>query len=432
MEPAKGKARIVRPDRGQLQWDLVDLEAWLPSDHPARVVWAFVETLDLSAFYECIEARDGGPGRPAADPAVLLALWLLATIDGVGSARAVDRLTHSHLAYRWIAGGVPVNYHGLADFRVVHGEALDALMSRSLAALLAEGLVALDELTVDGTRVRADAGRNSFRNRQGLERYEQRVRRRLAGLRAELESDPAAAAERRAAARRRADRDLSDRIDKARQALDRAEQDRQADAKRHRKRAAKAKPPESSSTDPEARKMRFADGSVAPGYNIQVAADPNGLILGVLATDRRADSGLASAMVSEVARRTGHRPRRLLVDTSYATVKDIAAFAALPEPVTVYMPLRPNKSNASAASVRKRNLLHSREPEAVRAWRARMVSDQGQQVYARRRRIERVNANLKAKGLGRLLVRGLAKVQATCLLHALAHNLMTAHRLRTA
>ena len=259
-----------------------------------------------------------------------------------------------------------------------------------------------------------------------------RVRRRLAGLRAELESDPAAASERRAAARRRANRDLSDRIDKARQALDRAEQDRQADAKRHRKRAAKAKPPESSSTDPEARKMRFADGSVAPGYNIQVAADPNGLILGVLATDRRADSGLASAMVSEVARRTGRRPKRLLVDTSYAAVKDIAAFAALPEPVTVYMPLRPHKSNASAASVRKRNLLRRREPEAVQNWRARMASDEGQQVFARRKRIERVNANLKARGLGRLLVRGMAKVQTVCLLHALAHNLMAAHRLRTA
>ncbi len=432
MEVGKGKARVIRPDRSQLQWDLLDLEGWLPPDHVARVVWAFVERLDLSAFQDRIEAREGGPGRPAADPAVLLALWLLATIEGVGSARALDRLAHSHLAYRWIAGGVPVNYHGLADFRVVHGDALDALMSRSLATLLAEGLVAFDELTVDGTRVRADAGRHSFRSRSRLDKHEQRARQRLARLRAELESDPAAASRRRAGARQRAERELGERIDKAHQALDRAEEVRRAEAKRHRKRAAKAKPPESSTTDPEARKMRFADGSIAPGYNIQVATDPNGLILGILATDRRADSGLASDMVSEVFRHCGSRPNRLLVDTSYATTEDIAAFAAPPQPITVYMPLRPEKTDASAASVRKRNLLRSREPEAVRAWRARMASEEGQQVYARRKRIERVNANLKARGLGRLLVRGLAKVQATCLLHALAHNLMTAHRLRTA
>src|SRR3990172_9075636 len=96
----RGAARVVRATRAQLSWDLVD---------PARLVWAFGETLDLTPLYDKVKAREGELGRPAADPAILLALWLLATIDGVGSARELDRLTDRHLAYRWLANGVPVN-----------------------------------------------------------------------------------------------------------------------------------------------------------------------------------------------------------------------------------------------------------------------------------------------------------------------------------
>jgi transposase len=101
------EARFIRADRLQTRWDFVDLEALLPSDHRARAVMGFVEGLDLSALYAAIKAREGEPGRPPPDPAVLMALWLYATIEGVGSARQLERLTQSDLAYRWIAGGVP-------------------------------------------------------------------------------------------------------------------------------------------------------------------------------------------------------------------------------------------------------------------------------------------------------------------------------------
>ena len=130
--------------------------------------------------------------------------------------------------------------------------------------------------------------------------------------------------------------------------------------------------------------------------------------------------------------RTGRTPKRLLVDTTYATTKDIAAFAALPEPITVYAPPMPDRPGSSPQSVRKRAVLRSREPEAVKAWRVRMDSDEGRTVFARRKRIERVNSDLKRRGLGHMLVRGMAKVQSVCILHALAHNLMAADRLREA
>ena len=157
------EARFIRADRFQTRWDFIDLEALLPSDHRVRIVMSFVDSLDLSGLYDAIKSREGEAGRPPPDPAVLLALWLYATIEGVGSARQLDRLAQRDLAYRWIAGGVPLNYHGLSDFRVAHVEVLDRLLTESVTALIAEGVVSLAEIAVDGTKVRANASRESFK-----------------------------------------------------------------------------------------------------------------------------------------------------------------------------------------------------------------------------------------------------------------------------
>src|SRR5712664_671612 len=147
------EARFIRADRFQTRWDFVDLEALLPSDHRARIVTSFVESLDLKPLYDAIKAREGEPGRPPPDPAVLLALWLYATIEGVGSARRLERLAQRDLAYRWIAGVVPWNYHGFADFRVEHVEVLVRLLSESITALIDDGVVSIAEIVVDGTKV---------------------------------------------------------------------------------------------------------------------------------------------------------------------------------------------------------------------------------------------------------------------------------------
>src|SRR5262249_35655961 len=187
-----GEARVIRPDRAQTRWDYIDLEGLLTSDHRARIVWSFVESLDLSELYDAIKSREGEAGRPGADPAVLLALWLYATVEGVGSARELDRLVERDVAYRWIAGGVPVNYRGLADCRVDHVEVLDRLLTEAVTALIKEGLVSLDEVAVDGTKVRASASKGSFKTETKLMRIEAAVAERLAALKAEITADPEA------------------------------------------------------------------------------------------------------------------------------------------------------------------------------------------------------------------------------------------------
>jgi transposase len=393
----------------------------------------FVESLELSPLYEAIKAREGEPGRPPSDPAVLLALWLYATIEGVGSARQLERLAQHDPAYRWLAGGVPLNYHGLADFRVAHVEVLDRLLTESVTALIAEGVVSLAEIAVDGTKVRANAGRGSFKSGSKLERIGAAVEQRLAMLKAEVASDPEASSRRKRAAQERAARQVKERAERARAALDQVRAEKQKRARSHAKDEAKKKSePKVSLSDPQARLMRFPDGAIRPAYNAQIAGTPKqGIIVSVEMTDRRNDAGLAAPMIEDVVRRYGKAPETLLVDTHYATAEDIGALAQHDAgPVTVYAPPPAERDNVKAATLAKRAKQRAREPDSVKEWRSRMATPAGEAVYGRRKLIERVNAHLKNRGFGFIPVRGLIKAKAVALWHALAHNLLTVHRLR--
>jgi len=432
----QGGARVLEANRSQLAWDWVDLEALLPEEHRARLVWGFVETLDLTVFYQAIRSREGEAGRPAADPKVVLALWLYATLEGVGSARELDRLVSRDVAYRWLAGGVPVNYHGLSDFRIGWSEELDRLLTESVTALVSEGLVTLDEVVVDGTKVRSPASARSFTGGGRLLRIEQAAAQRVARLKEEVAADPAAVSQRRQAAQARAAREAKAQVQKARAALDRLRREKQAREKTHPAEESGKAAPSVSLSDPEARRMRFPDGAVRAGYNLQTAAVPTaGLIVAVITTDRRNDKGLAQPLVDAVAHRYGHSPRRALFDQGYASRADIAALAEHPcGPVMVYAP-PPHEKPETALRPRdraSRRYQRSREPQAVKDWRARMQTADGQAIFRRRKLIERLHAYYKHRGLGRLTVRGLIKTQAVALWHALANNLIVTHRLRAA
>lgn len=429
-----GGARLDEPDRAQARLEVVALDLLLTEDHRARVVWAFVKQLDLEELYAAIKARGEVAGRPACDPALLLALWLYATLENVGSARLLARLCESDIGYRWLCGGVGVNYHGLADFRVGHGELLDRLLTQTVAALSAAGMISLEEVAVDGTKLQASAGRGSFRGEEGLAGYERAAAARIARLKAEIEADPGVNERRRRAAVARAAREVGERAAKARASLEKLKAEREARAKTHPEEEAKKSEPKASTSDPQARVMRFADGGTRPAYNLQLACVPQSdVIVEVMASDRRNDSGLALPMVERMAERFGAAPQRVLVDTKYATHEDIIALGEREAgSVEVYTPPSPERADAKDESRRRRKRRLQQEPLVLQAWRARMASEQGKTTMGRRRHIETVNGNLKNRGLGRLNVRGLMKVQCVALLHALAHNLWRAHVLRQA
>lgn len=426
--------RVITPDRQQLYWDMIDLDSLIEPDHLARVVWAFVDRLDLSPLYERIKARDDVAGRPTPDPRVLLALWLYAAIDGVGSARRLERLCRAHVAYRWLCGGVPVNYHGLSDFRTLDSDLLDRILSESVAVLAAEGLVKLDEVAVDGTKLRASAGRQSFRTGQGLAAWQQAAEDRIARLKAEASNDPGADDRRRRAARKRAAAEVAERAAAAQAKLEELHKEKAEREKDHKKEEAEKGEPTASTTDPQARLMKMADKAYRPAYNLVLATAPTQMvILGLEPTDRRNDSGLATPMIDQLERRYGQRPQILLVDTRLATQDEIVALASHPDrPTIVYSPPPPDKANVKPETVRKRAWQRQREAPPLKDWRQRMASAAGQLIYQRRRLIEPVNGQLKARGLERLRLRGLAKVRCEALIYAIGHNIRRGHVLRLA
>jgi transposase len=422
--------RIRQAERNQAGFEVVDLESLVVEDHPVRAVWSFVEGLDLQWFYDRIKARGETPGRAATDPRILLTLWLYATADGIGSARALARLCEHHTIYRWICGGVGVNHTMLSEFRVDSGEFLDGLLTRSLAALMKEGLITLDEVITDGTKIRAAASRSSMRRRQTLTELEAKARARVSELKQELEAD-SAAGERRLSKRR-----LSAAEDRARRvaaalakrpatapkddAKDQTEGDEPPPAG-----GKKPKEERISTTDPDAPLMRMADGAVRPAYNVQVAS-ACGFVVAIDPVQRRNDRGLAPTMVAQVEQRCGKLPDRLLADTGAMTAADIGTLAQIYPSMQVFSPPPACKDTSKPASKARYERNRAAEPQRLKEWRARMDSDEGQAVYKRRSNTEHVHARLKNRGFGRMVLRGLAKVRTACLLHAVTHNLMWA------
>lgn len=426
--PVPGAPRVLTAERRQVMLRAVDLEGLVAADDLVRDVWAFVEGLDLSALYAAIAAREGEPGRPAIDPKILMALWLYGTLRGVGSARGLESLCQREIGFQWLCGGVGVNYHTLSDFRVEHGDLLDRLLSESVAVLCAEGLVSLDQLSLDGVRIRASAGAGSFRRRAALEECRKQAQRLVRRLRAELEDDPAGGERRRQAAQKRAAAERLDRVKAALRAMGSRQNERRHRQRRAGTHAEQPEAPRISTTDPEARVMKMPDGGWRPAYNGQMIADPlSNVVVGVAVDATGSDHGWIMPMLRQVRRRYDRAPGRLLVDGGFSRAEDLE-WAARPEngATAVFMPPTQSKHGTDPYQPR------AGDGPGVMAWRARMASPAGQAIYKLRSRHERINADLRRNGLVHLTVRGKAKAHVILLWHALAHNLMRGRSLRRA
>lgn len=498
-----GAARYVEANREQLIFDQFELDGIIGEEHPARLIWAYVKGLDLSELYGRISAREHTPGRPPADPRVVLALWLYACVEGVGSARELYRLTTVHHGFRWLRGEVPLNHHLLSDFRWSAAEVADRLLTQSVTSLWSEGLVGLASLTHDGIRVRASAGASSFRRLERLEQLASAVEERIERLKQEIDDTPDASQRRQQAAQERVLQERQGRVVAALETARAVAAQQAAKASARKAKAAaddggaavrpgerpadgaskapagdepeakapvvdaatgaapaapqiemavpaaaaaapaaavqtptkekkdeetkKEKERRFSTTDVEARVMRMPDGGYRPAYNVQLTGDlESGLIVGLGVDTTGSDGGLLAPAMADVERRLGRLPPRLLADGGYTVLDDIVALTA--KAVTVFCPLKPRRNPGNDPAAPRRS-----DPPEVADWRRRMVDDAaaGMAGWMRRRgEHERINANLRNHGLQRFNVRGSLKVRVVCLLHALAHNFMTAVRLR--
>jgi len=416
------QARVLRPIRNQFEWAPRSLEAILPQDHPARAIWAMLERLDLTAFYASIKAVLGQPGHPTTDPQVLLALWLYATAEGVGSARQLDRLCDEHDAYRWLRGGVPINYHMLSDFRVANQKAMDELLTEILASMMVDGLLTLRHVSQDGMRTRANAGASSFRRKERLEQCLAEAREQVKRLAEQREHPDPKINRRQQAAQERAARERESRVEEALRRLPeiKAVKERQGKTLSKDKRA-KVTEPRVSTTDPEARVMKMADGGFRPAYNLELATDVDSqVIVGVGVVTKGSDKGEAAPMVEQIEERTDSSPEAYLMDGDFATREDITTLER--KGITVYAPTRSPRTETSGRT--KADPRPDDTPE-VATWRVRMETAEAKEVYKERAATaECVNAHARRYGLRQLMVRGTQKVLSVLLLVAITHNLL--------
>lgn len=407
--------RFRYPVRNQVEFRMSSIDELLPDDHRARLVWQYVDKLDLSSLVTGVRSFAGSGGAPTTDPRILLALWLFAILDGVGSARELARLCERDHAYQWICGGITVNYHTLSDFRNDAGPFLDDLLTKSVAALVMAGVVDLSCIAVDSMRVRANSGRSSFRRKETLLELQRLATARIEQLKAETAADPAATTRRQQASRERAARERAERVTAALKAVDEIEKARAAEDKANRRKTSKKRQEaRASTTDPEARRMAMANGGMAPAYNIQIKTDPNSAaVIGVNVTNNGSDRGKLEPAVDEIHRRYDALPGRVLADTGYDGQADIEAVEA--KGTAVYVPLPKTEKDRKPKP---------KDGSGVRKWKERMSHEAGQRVYANRIKTEHLHAQMRNHGLLQIPVRGLEKAKTIALWFAIATNLL--------
>lgn len=424
-EQAPGSPRLRVPNRSQVELRWSSLDELLEADHRARLVWASVAALRLDLWLCEIKAVEGNVGRDATDPRLLVALWVYGTLEGVGSARELARFCEKHLDYQWLCGGVTVNHHMLSDFRSQGGDKWYDLLTQIVASLLAEGLVTMNRVAQDGMRVCASAGKTSFRRRDRLETCLEEARQQVETLRQLADESPEELSRRQHAARQRAVRERTARIEKAIHTCQELQAEREATAKRSGR---KPTPARASTVDPEARIMRFPDGAYRPGYNVQFSTDTQtGVIVGLDVTNAGNDLEQLPPMLEQLRERYDDLPAEVLIDAGFASLKVIDA--ASQAGCTIYAPLKEEAKQRHAGL--DPYARRTGDSDAVAAWRARMGTAAAKEIYKLRcQTAEWVNAMARNRGLQQMPVRGQDKCGMVAAIYAIAHNLMQALKLR--
>lgn len=483
-ENVSNKPLIRWVNRQQLSWRAVDVERLVGEDHPARAIWTMVGRMDLSRFYQGIESSTEEGGRPAFDPQLLISLWVYAYSQGIGSAREVARRCEYDPAFQWLTGLDEVNYHTLADFRVEKQDELDELFTQVLAALSKEGLITLEQVMQDGTKIKALASTRSFQREGTIQGHLERARQRVAEM-GDPRNEETSPKSKQAQARAR--REQQERLESALEELQKLQA---------RKSGEKAKSETRVSTgDPQARVMKQPDGGLALSYNAQISTDAaQGLIVGVAVTQEANDSAQLLPAADRVEQRLKKKPQQLVADGGYTTRDNIEKLAGreidflgsmrwenvpsgaslpnrLPPSAFLYQPernryvcpegkvLHPQGRRQKRPGLiyyryearvedcqtctrkpeccpgnekRGRSVARPEESAVVVAFRRKMASEEAQAQYRRRGRVvEFCHAWIKSKlGLRQFHVRGLAKAQMEMLWACLTYNLQHWIRLR--
>jgi transposase len=351
---ARGRLKLRTVNRQQTMLASIYIEELIPVEHKARAIWELVRKVDLSRFTEPLRTTEGSAGRPAWDPHLLVSLWVYACSEQIQSAREIERVMQWEPGFQWLSAMSAVNHHTLSDFRIDHQVALDDLFAQLLTVLEGAGVINLEQVMHDGTKIRAQAGADSFRRQKTIEERLQRAREVVAAM-----GDPRAEApakDRRQAARERAARERAESLESALQELAVL----QADQKTEEERAAVRV----SVTEPEARVMKHGDDAKAPSYNAQISTEAkNKVIVGAHLSQCSSDYASLMPAVEEVVKNTGRKPAQVVVDGGYTNRANIVECAA--QQIDLVGSLR-DRQERTAASMKSHGIAAAFAPSAFR------------------------------------------------------------------
>jgi transposase len=420
-------ARVQTAVRHQIEMMCKSLDQLLPPEHFARVVVALVKKLDLSEFYADIKAREGHVGRTPVDPAILIALIVLATVEGIGSDRQIVRNCTLHLAYQWICGGVSLNHHLLSDFRSLKPERLERLVVSLVASLLDQDLVQLTRTAQDGMRVRASAGSSSFKKKERLEECLREAQEQVetlskqaldaaAGEGDDTEDSQTSPSKRRSHAAQESA--AAARLQRIEDALEQLPELQERMEKRRKGDGVKAR---CSTTDADARRMKMADGGTRPAFNVQLATtDDTRIIVGWDVTNAGSDAGLMTPMLEQIEAHYGERPKEHLTDGGFSSNEDIEDVES--HGTTVYSPVKAVKNKQKKGI--DPFVPQKGDSATIGNWRTRMGTEAAKAIYKLRSSIaEFPNAVFRNCGLRQFRVRGLPKTKSATLWHVLSYDL---------
>jgi transposase len=298
---------------------MIDVDELIPADHKARAIWELTGRMDLSGFVEPLRTAAGCAGRPAWDPRLLVSVWVYAYSEAISSAREIERLMEWEPGLQWLGGLQTVNHHTLSDFRVEHKAALDELFAQLLALLEGAGLVRLKQVMHDGSKIRAQAGADSFRREKTLRERLEEARKVVAEM-----GDPQAEApvkDRRQSARERAARERTERLEAALKELEGLQLQRRTETEKSEVRV--------SLQEPEARLMKHGDNAITPSYNAQISTESGSkIIVGASLSQCSSDAQSLMPAMEEVAKNLGNKPDQVVVDGGYTNRDNIVACAA--------------------------------------------------------------------------------------------------------
>ena len=307
--PISKQPLIRHVNRQQMSWRAVDVEHLISEDHPARAIWTLVGRLNLSAFYQAIESSTEEGGRPAIDPQLLISMWVYAYSQGIGSAREVARRCEYDPAFQWLTGLQEVNYHTLADFRVEKQQELDELFTQVLGALSKEGLITLEQVMQDGTKIKALASSRSYLQEETIREHLEKARRRVTEMGDPRNEESSSKVKQ---ARVRARREQQERLEGALEELKKWQARKSGEKAKRETRV--------STSDPQARVMKHPDKGFALSYNAQISTDAaHGLIVGVAVTQEANDMAQLLPAVDRVEQRLEKRPQQMVADSGYTT-----------------------------------------------------------------------------------------------------------------